>query len=157
MRGFVALDSRIVRGNGQRSTTYRSFSPIVREDLLLWRAGSPDSYPAADTHHLELPFSFRIPENAPGSFHAGGRRASATVSYALEVVADRPGIFQFKRRVGSVFPVLPVASTTQAQDSARLIAGWDLELSVQERTRLIRQRIWGDYAKVDVQVGVPAK
>jgi hypothetical protein len=138
--------------NNQRSITYRAFVPIVRTDVLLWRAGTPTDHPAAETHILQLPFSFQIPEDAPSSFHASRHNSTATVSYAVEAVAYRPGMSQFKRRVGSVIPVLSTASVTQIRDSARLIAGWNRERMRKEKTQMIRQRFWGEHAAVEAQV-----
>jgi hypothetical protein len=90
---------RIRRNNGQSSYTYRSTIPLVREDITLWNKGT---YPTADSHIMSFPFEFRLPNDIPGSFHASSRNRSATISYGVEVVADRPGLFKFNRRVGQI-------------------------------------------------------
>ncbi|KAH6916672.1 hypothetical protein BKA70DRAFT_1250246 [Coprinopsis sp. MPI-PUGE-AT-0042] len=94
LRGTAS--TRITRSRGQSTVTYRSSLPLARGDMILWTQGT---YPPAGEHIMQLPFEFQIPRDSPGSFHSDRYRRSATISYGIEVVADRPGIFRFKPSV----------------------------------------------------------
>lgn len=73
---------------------------------------------------IALPFHFRLPNHTPGSLHLAGFHHSATVSYGVEVVADRLGIFHRNRRVGQMLSVLPLAFREDAVNVFLLCGGW---------------------------------
>lgn len=151
LRGFAS--TRITRSNGQSTTTYRSSLPLVHDEMILWTQGT---YPPPGQHIIQLPFEFRLPRDLPGSLHSSAHHRSATISYGVEVVADRPGFFRFNRRLGQVFPVLPIASQEQVEDALHLGRGWSGVWSTTEKEDMIRKRLWGEYSHVKAQFQCPS-
>jgi hypothetical protein len=147
------LCRRIRRNTGNSSVTYREIIPLVREDTVLWTQGG--TYPSPGTHVLELPFVFVLPRTLPPSFHCARNQVSASVSYSIEVVGDRPGLFRFNRRLGLVFPVVPRASREQVDTRLRLNAGWDgpwREAIAQDN---VRPHPWGSYGHIMATLELP--
>jgi hypothetical protein len=126
---------------------YTDVKPLVRDEATLWTNQQPGS------GILELPFEFTLPTDLPPAFHAHSSHwYKATVSYAVQVVAERPGFLRFNRRIGQTFPVLPLAADEQAKVAARLSRRWDGDWKTSEKTELVRKGLWGDHAKVEGQV-----
>jgi hypothetical protein len=117
--------------------------------MILWTQGT---YPPPGTHIMQLPFEFQLPRDVPGSFHSQRYQRSATISYGVEVVADRPGFFRFNRRLGHVFPVLPTATPEEVQNALQLGQGWQGQWRSSEQSSEIRRRLWGEYSRVNAQV-----
>ncbi|KAH6916674.1 hypothetical protein BKA70DRAFT_1485324 [Coprinopsis sp. MPI-PUGE-AT-0042] len=139
----------ITESTGQSTVTYHSSHRLVREDIVLWTQGT---YPPPGTHILQLPFEFQLPVDLPGSFRSKWADPNATISYGIEVVADRPGFFRFNRRLGHIFPVLPTATQEEVENALRLDQGWPGEWKSVERSSEIRKRFWGEYSRVQAQV-----
>jgi hypothetical protein len=121
---------------------------------VLWSHGS--AYPAPGSHVLFLPFAFALPRELPSSFHAASGLDSGAVSYSIEVVGDRPGVFRRNRRLGRVFPVLACAAPEQARARQDLLAGWAgywHDVTVQDQ---VRPRPWGSYGHVAATLELPA-
>lgn len=131
--------------------TYRSTKDLAHDDKILWTQAE-GRYPPAGSNILRLPFEFQIPRDAASSFHTEDYRQEATISYGIEVVADRPGILRFNRRLGSVFPVLSMATREEAEDAFRLRQGWNGEWKTVERSEEIRKHLWGERSSVQAQV-----
>jgi Arrestin (or S-antigen), N-terminal domain len=129
--------------------TYTSSLPLVREDRVLW---TQETQPPAGTDVMQLPFEFQIPKDSPASFHSDRSRGGANISYGIEVVADRPGLFRFNRRIGRVFAVLPIATQEDVEGAFQIGQGWSGEWKSFENSRLIRKRIWGEYSRVHAEV-----
>ncbi|KAH6899230.1 hypothetical protein BKA70DRAFT_1569632 [Coprinopsis sp. MPI-PUGE-AT-0042] len=108
------------------------------------------------THIIQLPFEFQIPTDSPSSFHAIRYPQEATISYGIEVVADRHGLFRFKRRIGYVFPVLSRASREEVENAFQLRQGWPGEWRGFEHSEQIRKHLWGDRSSVQAQLQLPA-
>jgi hypothetical protein len=142
----VYLSRRITRDK----TTYRDKITLLRYDQTLWTPGSV--YPAPGSHNLQIPFRFLLPSNLPPSFYYSGLNRLAQISYSVEVVGHRPGFFQRRKRVGTLFPVVPAATMQQIQWRSLLLSGWAGNWRTAHINKDIRQGIWGQYSHVDVHV-----
>ncbi|KAH6899229.1 hypothetical protein BKA70DRAFT_1527550 [Coprinopsis sp. MPI-PUGE-AT-0042] len=136
LRGFAT--TQIVRNRGQINITYRSSLPLAHGDTSSMDPGC-GQLSSRGTHIIQLPF-----------------RQDATISYGIEVVADRPGLFRFNRRLGSVFPVLSLATREEAENAFRLRQGWSGEWKTIEHSEQIRKHLWGERSFVQAQLQHPA-
>jgi hypothetical protein len=144
----LTCEHRIIPvSTGTTVVYYTDVKPLVRDEATLWTNQQPGS------GVLELPFEFTLPADLPPALHAhSGHWYKATISYAVQVVAERPGLLRFNRRIGQTFPVLPLATDEQAKVAPRLSQGWDGDWKTSEKTHLVRKGLWGDHAKVEGQV-----
>ncbi|KAH6919308.1 hypothetical protein BKA70DRAFT_1394636 [Coprinopsis sp. MPI-PUGE-AT-0042] len=149
------LSDKSSASGGQQTITYRSSLPLAHGDTILWNQAE-GNYPPAGTHIIQLPFEFQIPTDSPSSFHAIRYPQEATISYGIEVVADRHGLFRFKRRIGYVFPVLSRASREEVENAFQLRQGWPGEWRGFEHSEQIRKHLWGDRSSVQAQLQLPA-
>jgi hypothetical protein len=101
---------------------------------------------------MHLPFEFQIPNDSPASFHFDRPRGGANISYGIEVVADRHGLFRFNRRIGRVFAVIQTATQEDVEGAFQIGQGWSGEWKLFENYSMIRKRLWGDYSRVQAQV-----
>jgi hypothetical protein len=133
---------------------YTSSVILLREDLILWAQGfdATCGSPPDGSRIIQFPFVLSLPTNLPSSFHIQTSGQSATISYAVEVVADRPGIFRLNRRIASIFPVIPIATDAQASAASLLSQGWTGKMSKNEKTAQIRKRLWGGFSRVHATV-----
>ncbi|KAJ7273339.1 hypothetical protein C8J57DRAFT_1317592 [Mycena rebaudengoi] len=137
----------------QHTTTERRRIEVLRADVLLWtQATTLPDYAGV----LSLPFQFLLPDNLPPSFHCSVANRIGIISYAIEVVADRPGIFKFNRRIASVFSVVPAASPPDLGFKQFLLDGWSGEWKAVVHEDRIRRGIWGDYSLVKTKLVMPA-
>ncbi|KAJ7640789.1 hypothetical protein DFH06DRAFT_1334510 [Mycena polygramma] len=151
LRGSIT--TRITTQNGQTRITHRQTVPLVHSDLLLWTQGA--AFPAPGSHVLSLPFQFHLPANLPPSFHCDAHSRGGAISYSLEVVGARPGLFRFNRRIGRVFSVLPAADQSQLLAKESLRQGWVGAWRDIERADQIRQGIWGEYSRTHATFSIP--
>jgi hypothetical protein len=144
----ILYDLRVIPVSTGTTVMYcTDVKPLVRDEVTLWNNQQQDS------GILELPFEFTLPTDLPPAFHAHQDHwYKATISYAVQVVAERHGLLRFNRRIGQTFPVLPLATDGQADIATRLSQGWDGDLKTSEKTELVRKGLWGDHAKVEGQV-----
>ncbi|KAJ7287061.1 hypothetical protein C8J57DRAFT_1282699 [Mycena rebaudengoi] len=126
---------------------------LIRQDKALWDIGA--AFPEPGSHILACPFEFHLPEGLPPSFHCSAHSRTAAISYSLEVVGDRPGFFQFNRRIRRLISVVPAASQGQllAKESFRqgFVGRWRT-LGQDEK---LRQGIWGDYSYAQAELMIP--
>jgi hypothetical protein len=134
---------------------YRTQVPLVHEHIQLWQRG--EAFPSPGSHTLTVPFTFRLPVNLPPSFHADGAAKSGNITYYLEVVAFRPGLFHPNRRVRAVIAVLPMGTPQVVQLRSQLTSGWgtDMPWISLPYKEPIRSGVWGDYSQVEVTVRPP--
>ncbi|KAF7344477.1 Arrestin-N domain-containing protein [Mycena sanguinolenta] len=140
-----AITTRITTQNGQNSTTYGETIPLLHSNKVLWTPGS--AFPPPDSHIVSLAFQFQLPANLPPSFHCAARGRGGAISYSLEVVGDRPGIFRTNRRIRRVFSVVPAASQNQLRINDSLRQGWLGPWRDIKRNEQLRQGIWGEYSR----------
>jgi hypothetical protein len=151
---------RIINGPGPLGSTpgmtCRHTISLICTDTVLWEEGT--AYPHPDTHMLSIPFAFVLPRDLPPSFHCVSEDAktTGTVSYSIEVVGDRPGLFRSNRRLGVVFPVVPPASDAQVNARMRLPSGWDGDWRATATQADVRPRPWGPYGHVVATFELPA-
>ncbi|KAJ6606605.1 hypothetical protein DFH09DRAFT_897028 [Mycena vulgaris] len=147
---YVEITETTGTGNDRTSSTERRRIELLRADASLW---TQRDGPEAGV--LNLPFQFHLPGNLPPSFHCQVVDRKGVISYAIEVVADRPGIFKFNRRIASVFSLVPPASP---QDLAfqQFLQGWSGEWKAVVHEDKIRRGIWGDYSIVKTKLVMPA-
>jgi hypothetical protein len=134
----------------RESYTYRSTVPVVRADMTLWTRGS--TYPSADIHVIDLPFWINLPKDLPASFYAGAGSRSGTISYGIEVVADRRGLFRSNRRIGQMICVLPSASPENVERASLLRLGVVDAWTSADQSEKIRRKLWGEYSDVNARV-----
>lgn len=144
-----AAQSRTTVGN----TACEQTEWLVRDDLMLWTPGS--AFPAPDTHVLRLPFTFQLPDTLPPSFHYIGGGIMGRIGYSVEVVGHRPGRFTRNRRVGCVFPLLPVADPLDVSTRMDLLSGWNGNWKKIEVGKDIRQGLFGQYSHVEIEISLP--
>ncbi|KAJ7684747.1 hypothetical protein DFH06DRAFT_17571 [Mycena polygramma] len=139
-------------GNNSHSTsdTQRTRIEVLRADASLWTQGGPQ------TGVLNLPFQFYLPDNLPPSFHCSVLNRKGIVSYAVEVVADRPGIFKMNRRITNLFSLVPAAAPQDIVFQQSLFQGWSGEWKAVVHEDRIRRGIWGEYSIVKTKLVMPA-
>jgi hypothetical protein len=181
-----------VQENKER-TTLRSSTTLTHQEEVLWdgvtndaassssrkssnyeKAGSGNRSSNSEGLKLSLPFSFHLPAILPGSLHLRQNGCTATISYGIEVVAERPGWFKFNRRIGQIVVVAARPTTLQLEEAARLRtssspnhasglvypssssgvvpAGWDGEWTTHKRTERVRRWVWNEHSIVDAEV-----
>ncbi|KAJ6547161.1 hypothetical protein B0H19DRAFT_1164253 [Mycena capillaripes] len=147
---YVEITETSGSGNDRRSDTQRSRIEVLRADASLWTQDGPQ------TGFLNLPFQFLLPDNLPPSFHCSVVDRKGLVSYAVEVVADRPGIFKRNRRIASVFSVVPPGAPQDLSFQRSLLQGWSGQWKAVVHEDRIRRGIWGEYSIVKTKLVMPA-
>ncbi|KAF7344476.1 Arrestin-N domain-containing protein [Mycena sanguinolenta] len=148
-----AITTRITTQNGQTRITHRETIPLIHSNRVLWTPGS--AFPTPDSHIVSLAFQFQLPANLPPSFHCDAHARGGAISYSLEVVGDRPGIFRTNRRIRRVFSVVPAASQNQLLVNDSLRQGWLGPWKDIKRNEQLRQGIWGEYSRAAVTLSLP--
>ncbi|KAJ6588706.1 hypothetical protein B0H19DRAFT_1100805 [Mycena capillaripes] len=148
-----SITTRITTQNGQTRVTHRQTVPLVHSNQVLWTQGS--AFPEAGSHVISCPFQFQLPENSPPSFHCDAHSRGGAVSYSLEVVGDRPGIFRLNRRIRRVFSVVPAASQAQLLAKESLRQGWTGSWRDFKQEEQLRQGIWGEYSRAYATLSIP--
>ena len=126
---------------------------LVHEDTSLWTRGSAYPPPGSDT--LRVPFTFRLPDSLPPSFHYGGfgRGQKGNIRYSLTAVGVRKGALTLNKRHRVPLAVLPRDGLGAALKAEHATHGWKSFT----KSDSIRRGLWGDYSKVHVEVStVPA-
>lgn len=126
---------------------------LVRDDALLWTQGG--QFPPPGSHVLTFPFTFSLPENLPPSFHCSLPKGAAAISYSIEVVGHRPGLWTRKQRIGALFTVVPAATPAQVRARVQLAAGATGPIRERVTRKQIRQGVWGAYSTVEAKITVP--
>lgn len=149
-RGVIS--TRVTVNSGDDSITHRETVPLVQSDLTLWTQGAASR--EARSHVLSCPFRFQLPKNLPPSFY-GFAHCSGTISYWLEVVGDRPGLFRSDRRIRRHISVLPAASQDQLIVTKALRQGWMGQWRNFNQSDKLRTGLWGDYSHAHAILSLP--
>ncbi|KAK7057651.1 arrestin-N domain-containing protein [Favolaschia claudopus] len=145
---------RISTSTGAGGVTHHSDTIILcDEQISLWDRGS--AFPPPGSHILSCPFQFTIPETAPPSFHCEGYYRKATISYALEVVGQRPGRFKENRNVRQPITVLAAASQAQLLLTQSLRQGWSGAYKTWTTDGKLKEGLWGKHSHVRVMLDIP--
>ncbi|KAJ7715299.1 hypothetical protein DFH07DRAFT_762811, partial [Mycena maculata] len=106
---------------------------------------------------ISCPFEFQLPEDLPPSFHSSlhSRNGTGSISYSLEVVGERPGLFRSNRRIRRVISVVPAATRSQLLVKESLIQGWTGEWKDITQDAKLRQGIWGDHSYARAILSIP--
>ncbi|KAJ7104575.1 hypothetical protein C8R43DRAFT_1047283 [Mycena crocata] len=148
-----SISTRITTQNGQSSITHRQTVPIVYAAETLWKQG--EAFPEAGSHILSCPFQFQLPENVPPSFHCSANSRSGAISYSLEIIGDRPGLFRMNRRIRRLISVVPAALQQQLVVKESLRQGWEGPWRDIVRDEKLRQGLWGDYSTAHATLSIP--
>lgn len=134
----------------RNNTTVTQRIVLVQENLSLWTRGTV--YPTPGSHTICVPFTFSLPSGIPPAFSSVSFGKHAGIQYFLEVVGVRSGLLKANRRVVRPLAVLPAGRAGIALRS-RLQAGWTgrWKTVIHEDSK-VRKGIWGDYAKVKMEV-----
>ncbi|KAJ7702410.1 hypothetical protein B0H17DRAFT_1044255 [Mycena rosella] len=157
LRGSIYVEitkhgtSGVGENRQRRSSTERRRIEVVRADASLWTQGI-----GPETGVLSLPFQFHLPVGLPPSFHCSVTDSKGIISYAIEVVADRPGIFKVNRRIASVFSLVPPATPQDLVFQQSLLQGWSGDWKAVIHEDKVRRGIWGDYSIVKTKLVMPA-
>ncbi|KAJ7496776.1 hypothetical protein FB451DRAFT_1208747 [Mycena latifolia] len=152
LRGWMV--TKIIEDNSDGADArHEQTVELMKSDKLLWNRGS--AFPEPGSHVLVLPFQFTLPDDLPPSFHLSGHRHEAVISYAIEVVGNRPGRLRRDRRIHKILTVLPAASPAQIVAKTALRQGWGGPWRTFFLEQKIRQGIWGDHSHVRVEVKMP--
>ncbi|KAK7039593.1 arrestin-N domain-containing protein [Favolaschia claudopus] len=150
-RGVIS--TRITTQNGQQRITHRQTVPLIHSGEIFWETGS--AFPLTATDVISFPFHFTLPPDLPPSFHCDGHSRGGTISYALEVVGDRPGLFRSNRRLRRVFVVVPPAFENQMLVVEQLRQGWEGGWRDIKQNEQLRKGIWGEYSRAFVTLTIP--
>jgi hypothetical protein len=104
---------------------------------------------------LSCPFSIPLPPNLPPSFHYSHRTRTVVISYSIEVVGSRRGLFHANRRVRKIFSVVPAASPDELRATAALRQGWNGPWKPIVNNRELRYGILGDYSEAKIELTLP--
>ncbi|KAJ7287055.1 hypothetical protein C8J57DRAFT_1707454 [Mycena rebaudengoi] len=129
---------------GSSDTTYRQTVSLFRVDKPLWDSGT--ALPASGSHVLAFPFEFQLPQDLPPSFHCHVLDRTAAISYSLEIVGDRPGLFHRNRRVRRLISVVPAASNQQWLAKESLRQGFRGAWKLAGIDKKMRKGIWSNYS-----------
>ncbi|KAJ7125247.1 hypothetical protein C8R44DRAFT_135092 [Mycena epipterygia] len=151
LRGSIV--AKITTSSGNTNNVHKQTVLLVHSNLSLWKQGG--AFPEAGSHILACPFRFQLPENLPPSFHCSGNSLSGAVSYSLEVVGDRPGLFRSDRCIRRLISVVPPASQSRLLVRESLMQGWSGSWKHIKREEKLRQGIWGDYSHACATLSIP--
>jgi hypothetical protein len=103
---------------------------------------------------VRLPFEFFLPPGLPPSFYSVGGSDSAIVSYSVEVVAHRRGLFRLNKRVAQILVVLPTATPDQIEMAMQVRRGWNGPWTTTNHVESVRKHFWNDKSRLEVHVCV---
>ncbi|KAJ6631466.1 hypothetical protein B0H10DRAFT_2207122 [Mycena sp. CBHHK59/15] len=126
---------------------------LLRYDQTLWDQWNAPA--SLDSQVITCPFQLQLPPTLPPSFHYSGFHRTVAVSYSLEVVGDRAGLFHSNRRIRRMFSVVPGASAWELSANAALKQGWGGAWRSYAADEKLRHGIWGDYSHASVELVLP--
>jgi hypothetical protein len=141
---------QITRSVGQTTQTRNQRVYLVRDNVSLWQQGN-GVYPDPGSDILKLPFTFELPPYLLPSCEYRKYPDRGNIQYFIQVVGQRPGLFQFNRRLLTPFPLLPPLSSG-ARIRAALRQGWQGPWQTLTAEKDIRRGIWGDHSHVKMAV-----
>jgi hypothetical protein len=95
-----------------------------------------------------------LPPNLPPSFHYAHHQRTVVISYSIEVVGSRHGLFHANRRVRKIFSVVPAADPYELNANAALRQGWNGQWRPTVNSRELREGIFGDYSEAKVEASI---
>jgi hypothetical protein len=130
----------------QTSQTRTQHIDLVREERVLWDEQGSEPQPRP-----QYGFEFILPSGLPSSFDSDSHNPGGTISYAIEVVADRHGL-HFDRKVAKILSVMPIAAPEQVQAAGQLHRGWQGPWTTVEHTESVKKHIWSDDSRMEIHV-----
>ncbi|KAJ6497516.1 hypothetical protein C8R45DRAFT_129444 [Mycena sanguinolenta] len=125
---------------------------LLRIDQQIWDQFSPQQ--GADT--ISCPFSIQLPWTLPPSFHYAHSTRTVVISYSIEVVGSRHGLFHANRRVRKIFSVVPAATGPELNATAALRQGWNGPWKSYVNTIELRHGVlFGDYSEAKMEITLP--
>ncbi|KAJ7270104.1 hypothetical protein B0H12DRAFT_1009112 [Mycena haematopus] len=147
LRGSIVTYARKTR----RTIKPRWSMSLLRIDQQIW--DHFNSQQGAQV--LSCPFSIQLPPNLPPSFHYSHSARTVAVSYSIEVVGSRHGLFHANRRVRKIFSVVPAANGYELNATAALRQGWNGPWKPYVNSRELRHGILGDYSEAKMELTLP--
>ncbi|KAJ7072712.1 hypothetical protein C8F01DRAFT_258612 [Mycena amicta] len=141
-------------GKEAESTTHYQTQTIelVRLDQLLWdQTNSAQGLPQV----IQCPFQLPLPPNLAPSFHYSHNNRAVTISYSIEVVGSRHGLFHANRRIRKIFSVVPAASPWELNATASLRQGWQGPWKPYTIKKEIRHGLFGDHSEATMELVLP--
>ncbi|KAJ7287048.1 hypothetical protein C8J57DRAFT_575760 [Mycena rebaudengoi] len=157
LRGSIVTkitEHKTVHEDGQTRThneVHTQIIELVRSDVTVWDHFSG----AAQGPVMMFPFQFQLPHNLPPSFYASETGRTATISYSIEVVGDRPGLFHLNRRIRKIFSIVPAASPDQVMANEAMKHGWSGQWRAVHADEKLRQGIFGHHGRAKVEIVLP--
>ncbi|KAJ7125252.1 hypothetical protein C8R44DRAFT_782710 [Mycena epipterygia] len=151
LKGSILTE--IAESNGQGSTVHKQTILLIHSNLSLWKQGA--AFPEPGSHIIACPFRFQLPADLPPSFHCSIMAFRGEVSYSLEVVGERPGLFRSNRHIRRLISVVPPASQKQLLARESLMQGWSGSWKHVKQEEKLRQGIWGDYSHACATLSIP--
>lgn len=124
---------------------------LVRADQTIW-----DQFNAPQGAQVfSCPFQLQLPPNLPPSFHYSHMNRKVAISYSLEIVGSRHGLFHANRRIRKIFSVVPAATGYELNANAALRQGpWGGPWKPISYSREIRHGIFGDHSQAKMEVSL---
>lgn len=134
-------------------TTVQEVHELVGITRKLWKARTV--YPSPETHILNLPFSFVLPQSALPSCQFHTRRGHfCEVVYSVEV-AGRCSGSERRKTISLAFKV-----SQSHSEGARLFnelqLGWTGSMRELEHQQMVRKGLWGEKSGVVLRVSTAA-
>ncbi|KAJ7032771.1 hypothetical protein C8F04DRAFT_1040146 [Mycena alexandri] len=152
-----SIETRITetehRPGGENETHYKTQTvQVLSADQQIWdHFSSPQG-----AQILTCPFQIQLPPNLPPSFHYSHHKGKVVISYALEVVGARHGIFHANRRIAKVFSVIPAASAWELNTHAVLLQGWNGPWKSVVNSKEMRHGIlFGELSEAKIELVLP--
>jgi hypothetical protein len=117
---------------------------------VLWTRGTV--FPNPSPAFVCLPINFLLPQDLPGSFHAGNDEVGCTISYSLEVVVERSGGGTPDYRIGKMICVIPASTDEQVTRAVQLKRGWAGPWKITKAVGMFRKIPLGEQARVEAIV-----
>ncbi|KAJ6590002.1 hypothetical protein DFH09DRAFT_1307458 [Mycena vulgaris] len=139
-------------GVGHNETHYqRQTVEVLRLNQTIWdQFNTPQG-----AQIIACPFQIQLPPNLPPSFYYSHFNRTVVISYSLEVVGARHGLFHSNRRIRKIFSVVPPATPWELNASAALKQGWGGPWKPIATNKEIRHHIFGEHAQVKAELVLP--
>ncbi|KAJ7935255.1 hypothetical protein B0H13DRAFT_2649970 [Mycena leptocephala] len=124
---------------------------LLRVDQQIWDHFNSPQGPET----LVCPFQIQLPQVLPPSFHYSHHAHTVAISYSIEVVGSRHGLFHSDRRVRKIFSIVPAASQGELQTNVALRQGWNGQWKRVSNNRELRHGLFGDHSEAMVELVVP--
>ncbi|KAI1791734.1 hypothetical protein LXA43DRAFT_888775 [Ganoderma leucocontextum] len=122
---------------------------LASDNVSVWSRGG--AYPDPGSDILRFPFRFTLPEQLPPSFKYQSSWQIAQVKYSVCAVGARKGRLTPNRRHRVPIAVLPRDELGVSVREEAATQGWKRF----DKEDSIRKGLWGDYAKVHVELALP--